>query len=439
MLNNIIGALSIVIVDLIFWRKMTNKKINFKSHKFYLGILFMVCAILLNYFLINPILKILTVLLIYISVSMYIFGISYKEAIVLSIINHLLYIMCEVLVIILVIIVTNIQNNVELVNMFFGSIYANILISLCVFCIIHIPYLKTLYEKGISILKKDKVFKIIIYIFALFGCISIVLNFVYYNNNLLLLSFSCLILIMFYLYFLIKAINIQNNYWNMYVKYNSTLEVLTSYEEILDKYKVSNHENKNQLLIIKNMVSNNNIDEVKKYIETLVLSPTYSDDEKLMMETSKIPVSGLRALIYAKILYMKNKNLHFLLNVDRKVRSYQMLELNENDNLDVCKIVGVFLDNAIEETERINDGSIGIELYLLNNKLCIAISNLFDGIIDLEKIEEGKYTTKGEGHGYGLTLVKEIIDKNSKLKNIKKINDNLFTQVLEIEIKSTRD
>ena len=110
------------------------------------------------------------------------------------------------------------------------------------------------------------------------------------------------------------------------------------------------------------------------------------------------------------------------------------MDLGEEINLDICKIVGVFLDNAIEEVKRDSNGSISIELYLANDKFNISIANTFEGLIDLEKMSEKKYTTKGKNRGYGLTLVKEIIERNNKLKNIRKVNDNVFIQILEIDI-----
>ena len=71
---------------------------------------------------------------------------------------------------------------------------------------------------------------------------------------------------------------------------------------------------------------------------------------------------------------------------------------------------------------------------MLDETLNISITNYFEGVIDLDKMDETRYTTKGEGHGYGLTLVKEIIGKNPRLQNVRKINDNVFTQILKITL-----
>ena len=102
--------------------------------------------------------------------------------------------------------------------------------------------------------------------------------------------------------------------------------------------------------------------------------------------------------------------------------------------LDVCKIVGVFLDNAIEAVLELKQKHIKITLFTDGEYLNIEISNNFKGNIDLTSIDEKGYTSKSKGHGYGLTLVKEILSKNNKLKNERKINKNIFTQKLKIKL-----
>ena len=44
------------------------------------------------------------------------------------------------------------------------------------------------------------------------------------------------------------------------------------------------------------------------------------------------------------------------------------------------------------------------------------------------------YTTKGSGHGYGLTLMKQIIDKNELLSNQKNIYGQKFVQKITLSL-----
>ena len=132
---------------------------------------------------------------------------------------------------------------------------------------------------------------------------------------------------------------------------------------------------------------------------------------------------------------MKDNRILFSLDVSRDVRKIDLEKMNIEDNYKLCKIVGVLLDNAIEESLKIDDRRIMISLYVDDDMLIIDISNRFDGKIDLDKIDEEGYTTKGEGHGYGLSLVKKLVNGNDCFINERKVNKDVFKQIIKFKIK----
>ena len=75
-----------------------------------------------------------------------------------------------------------------------------------------------------------------------------------------------------------------------------------------------------------------------------------------------------------------------------------------------------------------------MNIYIEDKQLFIEISNSFNGIIDFEKLNESGYTTKSDGHGYGLALAREIIKNNNKLESETEVNGNIFTQRLKIKM-----
>ena len=72
-------------------------------------------------------------------------------------------------------------------------------------------------------------------------------------------------------------------------------------------------------------------------------------NEKLMMEVSMLP-SGIKATIYTKMVMMENKRISYKLNVDRKLRYVDFFDRDANieTSLNICDILSVFLDNALE-------------------------------------------------------------------------------------------
>ena len=123
------------------------------------------------------------------------------------------------------------------------------------------------------------------------------------------------------------------------------------------------------------------------------------------------------------------------MGVDVNLRALELAEENAKLNYDVCRTIGIILDNAIEETIKLNkkEREILISMYV-EEDFVIEISNHFIGDVDVDKIFNKGYTTKTEGHGYGLTLLRKIIDNNNRITNQVKIIDNLFTQIIKIKM-----
>lgn len=227
----------------------------------------------------------------------------------------------------------------------------------------------------------------------------------------------------------------KDNYNKISSKYQTSISSLKEYEVMINKFGVYTHENRNEFYTIRNMLKEgDNREKVIKYIDALI-NNKIQDNEKIMKKTAKIPSGGLRATIYSKLCLMDKLKIKYKLNISRDVSTTDLINLDEDLTLKICKILGVFLDNSIDAVKKLKKREIYIEIYILNKYLCIDITNNFKGNLDLDKISEAKYTTKGEGHGYGLTLVKQILnDESKKLENEKSINRDAFTQTLKIKM-----
>lgn len=324
--------------------------------------------------------------------------------------------------------------SLQITNDFFYSFLYNFLSIIFIALVKKSGVFNYVYKDLIIFYNKINKVKALILLVMVFS--MIVLGYVVINTSekvITTLLIFC-ILIIAIAYILIKNLNIRSEYEEVKEKYSNTKQSLLEYEDMIDKYRVNNHENKNQLLTIQSMINNKSC-KVNKYIDELV-GNVYMTNEKIMFDVSIIPAGGLRATIHTKLNAMDNKNIKYILNIDRKLRSVDFDNIDSELNLKICKIVSIFIDNSIEEVETHKDDKVvNIEMYLSENKLVIEVSNKFENKFDIEKIYHKKYTTKANGHGYGLALAKELIDSEKALKNIQMIEDNIFTQVLEIEIK----
>lgn len=329
------------------------------------------------------------------------------------------------------------QSKEQLLNLTNNILYKEMLSSAIFFTttlVVQIPFIKTIYKKTFSIIDKTKIINILAAIFLFIVAFNLSYAFIYYGSNTLLRLLVNSFFMCIYLLILVKSLNIKVKYKEVSDKYTNTIRALKEYEKMMDFYKVNNHENKNNFLTIRNMLSEDD-EKIKNFIDNII-DNRIMDDEKLNMESSNIPEGGIRAVIYSKLLEMKNKKIKFDLETDFKIRRFNLENTKAKTMLDICNILGVFLDNAIHASADMGDKAyVKVTLTMKDDDLCISIKNKFKGTIDVEKIDKVGYSTKGSGHGYGLSLVKNILGENRNLINKRKLTKNTFEQILIIKNK----
>jgi len=412
--------------------KLSNRRVNFKSRKLWGLFLILMTLALINYFNVNAFVRITVIT---ISLSIFyklLFKANMKDSVITTLVSQIVIMISEMIFAFIMGTIFDLSCQ-DIVNSQFGGLYSNICISLLSFMLIQIPIFKKFRNMLLVVTDRLKKNQLIFFFTIIVIVANILTMVVYYDIEFQYLLVFNTFLTVFFLVVIIYYFSAKNNYMKVYDKYNTTLKSLKEYEDILDKYRVSNHENKNQLLTIRNMLPKTN-KKIISYIDT-VIENKLKDNEKVMFDVSKIPAGGLRGLIYSKVLVMKESNIEYELEISKDVKTVDLINnIDDSMMLDICKIIGVYADNAIQEVEQLEEKYINIEMYLDDSDLVISISNNYGKTIELDKIEDNGFTTKGDGHGYGLTLAKQIIENNKKLSNQKMITQDSFTQMLKIKM-----
>lgn len=261
---------------------------------------------------------------------------------------------------------------------------------------------------------------------------SVMFYLCYFNMNRFLMLVIILISVIVYTIVVFGIIREYERNVKIQSEYDVLLKNLNEYENLLDIQRVSNHENKNQLLVIKGMIDKNE-EKVNEYIDSII-DNQYKDNDVIIYKTNKIPSGGLRGLIYYKILTMRENKIESNLDVDRSLSDLDFNDIPVKTNQELCKIVGVFLDNAIQAVNDLKKKKIDIYLKYENRELYVKVSNNYKGIIELDRIDNSGYTTKGKGHGYGLSLVKNIVKNNDNFQNVREIRGKMFSQIIKLKI-----
>lgn len=218
---------------------------------------------------------------------------------------------------------------------------------------------------------------------------------------------------------------------NITKQYIESTEYYKMTEGLLEEYRYILHENKNQLLIIKSMIEDNY--ELEEYLNHLINGRRNLKYE-WVCDLKNIPIEGLKGLVNYKISEMKKKNLNVEIYIDDEIGKLKIKTLTEKDQYELYSIIGVFLDNALEASSLSQEKMVSIQCFKEDNKVHIMIANTYAGKVDLNKINELGYSSKGKNRGVGLPLVNKILEKHPFYKNETELFDIFFVQHLYVKL-----
>jgi len=135
----------------------------------------------------------------------------------------------------------------------------------------------------------------------------------------------------------------------------------------------------------------------------------------------------LQSILYSFLIKAQGKRVDSEISVSEEIPNIKV------NILSLCRALGIFLDNALEACERMEDPYVDVIIVRTDEYIKIVIENPYAGeAVPVVNLLQKQYTTKGEGHGRGLANVKNIFDEleNASLKI--ENGDNVFVVTITI-------
>ncbi len=182
------------------------------------------------------------------------------------------------------------------------------------------------------------------------------------------------------------------------------------------------HDWANNLIVIDSMIKMSKYNELRQYMSELLAQCSQHGSTQIY----DIKNAGLFGILSAKINLAEEKGISVDLQVSGEIENIPNVKISE-----LCEVVGIFMDNAIEEAYK-GDKNISVCVKNRPNFIEISFSNSCTNPPEIHKIYLDGYSSKGENRGMGLTIAKSILDKYKNVLHITSYENNIFTQTIEI-------
>ena len=247
------------------------------------------------------------------------------------------------------------------------------------------------------------------------------------DQSLSFISVLYVILVMMFIH-LIRANILQEQKTQMQTEMLGQQKMyIQELESIQSSMRSFRHDYKNMMSSLYLQSREGNMEEVEKNIHGLIDEFDENIDRKmnLTVQMANIRISEVKSLLYKKITEIQKKRMDFRMEVMYPVDETGMKPL------DLSRALGILLDNAIEETEK-TGGKISLVVSRQQDAVHIIVENTIEREVDLARIYEEGYSTKGSGRGNGLTGLRRILQKYPGASLMTECENGMFIQRLAI-------
>lgn len=292
-----------------------------------------------------------------------------------------------------------------------------------------------------NILREYAKENLLLILYIVIGICSIYANLMIYkqlapNVNKLVLFLYILTIIAFFtiavVLITISNRNIKNKLENQFKtqEYEQLKDYTNMLEIVSNDTRKFRHDYLNILKTLGDFIEAEDVKGLKEFYnkELMPGSNIVIGENKNLSLLQNIRIIPLKGLISSKIIDAQSNGIKTSIEVVDVIDSLSI------GIIDICRIMGIMLDNAIEATLCCEIKKVNLSIVRNDDNTIITVINTCtSNTPPVHKIYEKNFSTKGEGRGMGLKIVKEII--NEKYSNVllnTKIKDGIFKQEINI-------
>lgn len=249
------------------------------------------------------------------------------------------------------------------------------------------------------------------------------------------IMFNCILFSLYLLISFILTINsinayiIKSNIESKQDAYDTLQKYTQQIEHMYASVRSFKHDYINIMSSMSGYIQNNDLDGLANYFNQsiLPLSSNITNSNYKLNQLMNIKVLEIKSIISAKIIYAHEIGIKVNIEIIEPIESFSM------DTIDLARVLGIFLDNAIEAALETNNPELSLVMINNSNSVAIIIANNYISYnIPYYELKKISVSTKGKNRGIGLHNASTIISEYPNIFHDTEIKDNVFIQHLEI-------
>ena len=308
---------------------------------------------------------------------------------------------------------------------------SNVTVNLITILFINIKCVKNTLNKFYNtILPKKSITDILFFTLLIIGFSYLIYNigFSKFFNKEYILNFLIFIIFTIITYIFIES---QNKYKKLEEEYDVLFNYIQTFEEWIEKEQLNRHEYKNQLAVLRCLTKEK---KVKDKIDE-ILEDNINIESQAVTNLKNLPKGGIKGLMYYKAAIAQKQKINLTTDVSIENKGV-LTKLSEKEVRILCKLIGIYFDNAIEAAAESRKKIVSIEIYELKDKVNFVFSNTFKNHRNIKDRNEKGVSSKGEGRGNGLYFASKLLKENKWINSRQDIIEKYYIQEISINKKN---
>lgn len=231
--------------------------------------------------------------------------------------------------------------------------------------------------------------------------------------------------------FLLHSVKKENELKRKALEQEQFSQYMQALEQVNQDMRKFRHDYANILLSMRGFIEEENLNGLKDFFKLHILKAEEQTlfKNQVLSNLDNLKIIELKGLLATKVLLANQFGIKINVEIPEPIQTIHM------DIIDLTRIIGILMDNAIEASQVLENGQINLAIMDTEKEsVLIIIENQTNNTsMNIKQLFDENYSTKGKNRGIGLTTVRKVLKTYPNITMNTRIEDGWFVQEMEIQ------